>query len=634
MRGQVLVVFALFLVVLLGFTGVAIDIGRQNAEQRHIQTAADAAALAACRALIDGASDNAAATAARDVARINIERSPSGTGAVIAPDIAKVYADGHAGDPAYLTSGVLVSGTTVRVAISSTVDTTLARVVGIPTLDASARARCSLQGGPALPIVARRYDSAPGPGGGFTDYLATIPTSTTGSVDTVNPWGYGGRTPASEADPGPAFELYGPGAKAANESSFRGFVALDVRNYESTTSRVYYNGVTPGVTEQTLKNKEGAYLLTGYPGPMFPPITNPADPDDQVGALLGNDTNMVVHSFDDVYAVGDRLLLAIYSGTVMQIPDFAISPPSAFTLASTGGPVNGPNFSVSRNDAFSSTVTLHLHGDAAASTVGHPEWDILPDPAVSPPGAGDMNQPTWSTDVFIPAKNGTTVGTSGIRTNAVPAGIYTVWLEGHSGNPYFQTRRYAVPAKIGGAARDFSLGNSTVSASIAAMGGTAAIPIYVSTTNASATRWGAGGSAVTLGVDAGSFTDCSLDPATIGAGQLTFSTSSVTPTSSGSGAQSTLTINSVGLAPGCYRFNVRAYGTNGDGQPVVHIQPITFTVATSASSGSYVDIIGFGVFQITDINSNAISGRAVSGIYPDPTDQYLRRAQHARLQPW
>ena len=202
MRGQVLVVFALFLVVLLGFTGVAIDIGRQNAEQRHIQTAADAAALAACRALIDGASDNAAATAARDVARINIERSPSGTGAVIAPDIAKVYADGHAGDPAYLTSGVLVSGTTVRVAISSTVDTTLARVVGIPTLDASARARCSLQGGPALPIVARRYDSAPGPGGGFTDYLATIPTSTTGSVDTVNPWGYGGRTPASEADAG------------------------------------------------------------------------------------------------------------------------------------------------------------------------------------------------------------------------------------------------------------------------------------------------------------------------------------------------------------------------------------------------------------------------------------------------
>ena len=31
MRGQVLVIFAFLLVILLGFTGVAIDIGRQNA---------------------------------------------------------------------------------------------------------------------------------------------------------------------------------------------------------------------------------------------------------------------------------------------------------------------------------------------------------------------------------------------------------------------------------------------------------------------------------------------------------------------------------------------------------------------------------------------------------------------------
>ena len=634
MRGQVLVIFAFLLVILLGFTGVAIDIGRQNAEQRHIQTAADAAALAACRALIDGASDNAAAAEARTVADINMERSPSGTSGVIAPDIAKGYEDGHAGDPAYLRSGVIVSGTSVRVAISSTVDTTLARVVGIPTLDASARARCTLQGGPAVPSSRGAMKAPPARvAASPTSWPASPPAPPARSTPSIRGATADAPQPprrrrdrrSSSTDPVPS---------RPTRANFRGFVALDVRNFESTTSRVYYNGVASGTNEQTLKNKEGAYLLSGYPGPMFPPVTNPADPDDQVAVLLGNDTNMVVHNFDDVYVVGDRLLLAIYSGTVMQIPDFAITPPSGLTLASTGGPVNGPNFTVTRNDAFSSTVTLHLHGDAAASAIGHAAWDILPDPPVSPPGAGDMNQPTWSTNVFIPAKNGTTVSTSGIRTNAVPAGIYTVWLEGHSGNPYFQTRRYPVPVKVGGAVRDFSLANSTTSATIAAMGGTAAIPIYTSTTSANATKWGATGSAVTLGVDAGSFTDCSLNAATIGAGQLTFSSSSVTPTSSGSGALSTLTINSVGLAPGCYRFNVRAYGTNGDGQPVVHIQPITFTVATSASSGSYVDVIGFGVFQITDINSNAISGRAVSGIYPDPTDQNLRRAQSARLRPW
>jgi hypothetical protein len=139
---------------------------------------------------------------------------------------------------------------------------------------------------------------------------------------------------------------------------------------------------------------------------------------------------------------------------------------------------------------------------------------------------------------------------------------------------------------------------------------------------------------VTLGVDASSFTDCSYGAATIGAGQLTLSATALMPTSSGQGALSTLTINSVGLAPGCYKFNVRGYGTNGDGQPVVHIQPITFTVATTASGGSYLDLIGFAVFEVTDLTANAISGRAVTGVHADQDDQNLRRAQRARLRPW
>lgn len=634
-RGQVLVMFAVLLVVLMGFAGVAVDFGRQNAEQRHIQTAADAAALATCKALIDGASDNAASTEGRTVARINIERSPAGASALIAPDNARVYEDGHAGDPSYLKSGILISSSTVRVAISSTIDTTLARVVGVPTLDTSARARCSLQGGPAIPILARRYAAAPGPGGGFTDFAATSGTSSSGAVDAVSVVGYGGRTPASEADPGPIFELYGPGAKSANESAFRGFVALDVRNFQSTTSRIYYNGVTSADNETTLKDKEGDYLINGYNGPAFPPVTSPADPNDQVAVLLGNDSPMVVGNFSESFEVGNRVLLGLYNGTVMQIPDFSISPPSAITLPSTtSSPVTGPNFTVARNDAFNSTVTLHLHGDLAAAAAGHPEWDILPDPSVTPPAAGDMNQPTWSTDVFIPTRQGTTVTMNAISTNTIPAGIYTVWLEGHSGNPYFQTRRSAVPVKVGGAVRDFSLANSTTLTTIGAMGGTASIPIYVSTTSASATRWGATGGPVSLSVDSSSFTDCSLASATIGPGQLTLSTASVTPSSSGNGALSTLTINSVGLAPGCYRFNVRASGTNGDGQPVVHLLPVTFTVETEAAGGSYAEIIGFAVFEVTGIDANSIFGRAVTGVYADQNNQALRRAMHARLAPW
>lgn len=634
-RGQVLVMIAILLVVLLAFTALAIDIGRQNAQHRHIQVAADAAALAGCRALIGGATDAAAAAQARTVASINLERSPVDVLGRLAEDHERVYQDGHAGDPAYLVSGIIVAGTSVRVAISSEVPTTLARVVGVESLGTVGRAHCSLRGGPAIPVVARRYTAAPGPGNGFTDFLATASTSQNGAVDSTNVLGYDGRTPASEAEPGPVFELYGPGAKASNESNFRGFVALDVRNFQSTTSRVYYNGVEPGTNVDTIKAMQGEYMLKGYPGPMFPPVTQPADPNDQIAVLRGNDTAMVVGNFDDVYTVGDRILLAVYNGTVMQIPDFAISPPSSITLPSTtSSPMDGPNFSVSRNDSFNSTVTLHLHGDVDATAAGHPEWDILPDPPVTPPLAGDMDEPTWSTNVFIPEKNGTAVAMEDISTNAIPAGIYTVWLEGHSGDPYFQTRRVPVPVTVGGATRDFSLANSNTSASIASLGGSATVPIYVSTTNASGTRWGSAGSAVTLAVDQASFTTCALGPATIGPGQLTISPTSVTPTSSGNGSLSNLTISSVGLAPGCYRFNVRAHGTNGDGQPVVHLQPITLTVATTESDGSYVDIIGFAVFEVTHVTANSFSGRALSGVHADANDAGLRRAQRARLIPW
>ena len=78
--------------------------------------------------------------------------------------------------------------------------------------------------------------------------------------------------------PGPCSTCTARNSKAANDSSFRGFVALDVRNFESTTSRLYYNGVTSGTSVNTLKNKEGDYIINGYDGPTFPSVTSPADP--------------------------------------------------------------------------------------------------------------------------------------------------------------------------------------------------------------------------------------------------------------------------------------------------------------------------------------------------------------------
>ena len=648
-RGQVLVLFAIIIVVLLGFAGLTVDIGRQVAERRHVQTAADAGALAACRALIAGETDGTAAVVARQVALANLDRSPAAATATIAspPD----YADEN-GDSVIeaheMSSGIVIAGTTVRVAIDSTVDTTLARVVGVGTLNTGARARCDLQGGPAVPIVARRYANPTGPGGGFIDHVASAATSGSGQVDSTGPRAYDVRVPASEAAPGPLFSIYGNESKANNDSSFRGFVALDVRDFEGADTRVYYNGVTAGATENTLKDKEGDYLVTGYPGPAFPPVSTPPNGDTQVAVLSGNSTSFVVQQFDDAFAAGDRLLLGVYDSTVMEIPDFSLSPPSEILLpGTTTAPVDGPSVQVARNRAFLSTVTLSLGGDADAVAAGQPATtNILPEPPVTPPAAGHITEPVWSQNVFEPAIRGTSVAMNDFQTNGVAPGIYTVWIEGQSGNPYNKNRRVPVPVRIQTDAngdgdyndaadvkvtRDFSLDNSVLDGSTGSLGGIITRPIYVST-RSGANAWGGG--AVTLGWDTASLTDCSLRPTPIGMASISFSSTSLTPSSAGDGALSTMTINTVGLAQGCYLFTLRAHGTNGDGQPVTHLETVRFTVATTVSSGQYVDIIGFTVFEIDTITANDILGHAVSGIYADPNDPNLRRAQRARLVPW
>jgi hypothetical protein len=164
------------------------------------------------------------------------------------------------------------------------------------------------------------------------------------------------------------------------------------------------------------------------------------------------------------------------------------------------------------------------------------------------------------------------------------------------------------------------------------MGGSLTLPIVATTAKSNqASTWGTS-SPVSVSWDTDSFTNCSLSPRTIAPGQISFDATSLVPTEAGTTAS--MTISTVGLAAGCYRFNVRATGVNGDNQPVTHIQPVSFTVATGASSGSYVDVIGFAVFQITNVDANSITGRAVSGAYADPNATGLRRAQKPRLVAW
>ena len=632
-RGQVLIIVALGIVVLLAITGVAIDLGRLMAERRHLQTAADAAALAACQSLTGGttADPSAAAGVARNVATINMQGSPSGTVATMADPPAYEDQDGSGFIDAHeLVSGVVVSGTSARVAISGDVQTTLARVVGVSSLGVGARAHCTLVQEPALPIVARRYASPPGPGGGFVDVLATAASSTSGQVDT-NPLGYNVRAHATPDEPGPLFDIYGVESKAHNSNEFRGFINLDIRDFRDVSSRDYYNGAEPGVNENTMKAAQAAYIPNGYPGPGFPAATSPPTGDLQVATLSGHNTGHLVDAFDDYYNPGDRILLAVYDGTVKTIPDFQILPPAKIELpATTGAPTDRPGFTVTRNGQFNGSVELELVGDSHAADASD---NILPVPGTVAPAAGAMNEPTFNPDgfTFSGASASQSVGMEAFETNDIDPGIYTVWLKGTSSVPV-KSQAHPVPVYIGGASKDIDIvQGSSLSGSVANLGDAVAYNLQVRPKGWSSA---APATPVALSWDPGSLTTCVLAPVSAPAGMtVSFSVPAVTP-SNGPTGRSTMTVDTDGLASGCYRFTVRAHATNADGQPVTRLASATLYVAAEPTEGEYVEIIGFAMFAVADVAGNTITGRAISKLCPDPNCAELRHVQHARLIPW
>src|SRR5690606_9046566 len=126
---------------------------------------------------------------------------------------------------------------------------------------------------------------------------------------------------------------------------------------------------------------------------------------------------------------------------------------------------DAPTFEVSRNDSFNSQLTFTLLGDAGAASAGTPEYDVVYDPLASPaptptpspsptpsptptasaseaptpsptpaptpdPTTGKIQQPTFTPNAIVPAKQGTTIRMEDIEQNSVPNGIYAVWLEG------------------------------------------------------------------------------------------------------------------------------------------------------------------------------------------------------------
>jgi hypothetical protein len=626
-RGQVLVIFGLSVVGLLAAAGIAFDVGRFYTEKRFLQNAADAGALAAANALIRGEDAATAEVEARAVLARNLIGSPAGSDAAEPPET-PVYEPGHAGDPIHLVDGILIGGGEVRVAVSSQVPYTFGRIVGLleATVLAQARVRTT---GDLLPIAVRKYINAPGPTGGaaypcdgdqndFQDLVATADTACLGSEtdDSL-------RTPPSAGQPfnpsnpgddpshhGPIIALVGQGAEPSNNASFRGFVALDIRNFASTTSNVFYNGVTAGTNPNVLKDLEAGWVATGYPGPAFPPVTSPADPNDQVGIIDGNSSGIVVDAIGDRYRPGDEILAAVYSGTVMTIPDFSYTVPTTVPIGTTQDRSGAVSTAVSKNASFTGTVT----------TTAFPDWGD----ATHPQTLGTLTPLTFAPD---PATPPASIVWTTFRTTGATAGIYTHWIKGHSSSPYLTDHFYPVAFNVGGVARDFSVTGSGSVLAMAATGGTGTATVSFRTPNNNSTYFGG---TVTLSLEGGP-DDLGVLPT--GIGTISVSPSSFTLNKNGR-QDVTISVGGGTLGPGEYPLTLRATGTNLAGQKVTRHIPLVLDIATDGTANEYVDIVGFAIFRITSMDSNAVYGYAISDTYADMNDPALARGQVARLVPW
>jgi len=631
--GQVIVIFAVSLVVLMGIAGLAFDIGRFYSEKRFLQNAADSGALAVANALIRGESATDAEAEGRDVLARNLAGSPTGTTATVAT--VPQYETGHSGDEVYLSSGILIdSSGNVRVAIKSNVGYTFGRVVGLGSAVVGGQARVATKGD-LLPIAVRHYINAPGPYVGavapcdgntnhFQDLISTAEKACLGSTTDASPRsipnpGAPFNSLAPDDDPvnhGPIIALVGQGASPSNAASFRGFVALDIRNfqYDSPSSNILYNGVTSGMTANQLKDFEAAWIAEGYPGPDFPPVILPPDPNDQVGIIDGNSTGVVIDKIDIRYGPGDEILAAVYSGIVQSIPDFAFAVATTATINTNQNRDNAISMNVTRNASFSGVVTTTAFPDWGDS--GHP-WGTSLAPLAFTPGTMTPNgSVVWST----------------FQTISAPQGVYTVWILGNSSNPVLIDHYYPVGIAIGSVNRDFTT-SSGATVALPTTGSIGTTTLTVGTTNNNGTFFDGD---VTLSMEGGADALGVLPP---GIGAVSVSPSTIT-LAKGVRQDVTITVDGGTLASDVYLLTLRVTGTNSNGQPVTRLVPITLTVATASTTTEYVDILGFATFRITctpiasGCPANTVEGYAISGTYADMNDPALRRGQVARLVPW
>lgn len=651
--GQTVVLVALMFTILLGFTALAFDVGRYYAERRTLQDAVDSAALACVRAYAQANATSATAYAAAEdvLENYNLKSSISRLYASyqVPAQGSETYYD-NVVSGATLKDGVLPQlspYTGCRVAVYIEVPTTLIKIAnpGLQTIALNARAYAIAKGG-IVPVVVPKYSNGPGPGNGDTSNFIHH-TMAEGQDYQCTTSSDAGCTAASTTSKGREFVLFGASQKATNDNSFRGYIAPDIRDFQTdadsdgTPEHVSYNGVAANASVNTLKDFEANWILEGYPGPDICTVsTTTFLPCAEVAVINGASAGIFIDPIGERYKVGDKLLAQLYDGTVKTIPNFTISFPTLVVANSTQTVANQTvSYTYSSQFAASSAqVTTTFHPDDGTITQG-----------ASCSTCGDTLNPwhpnttcgctaTSGTFATNPTPNDTATSYSqtwsGITTTNAPKGIYVVFEKGVSSAPYTGLEQVNMTTvNIADQKKQFYIDTSDTYVNVASAGTNASYTIRV-TDGTGQNQWSSPNSSypITLTVEQcpknGSTTlTCFFGSSS--PGTQTESVTSLTGTRTLTVQTSTATNNTT------YTGWIRASGTDQSGAKVTRL--LKFRTAVNVTEGGttdYVDILGFAVFEVTFLDSNDVKGKAISGWFLNTNDPSLAIGKKYGLVPW
>ncbi len=637
--GQSVVLVALLFAILMGFAAMSVDIGRFYAERRFLQNAVDSAALACAVKYATSGQDAAAAWSAGDnvLQQRNLLHNPLGLAVTYAARGGETYDNGIV-QPINLNSGILPTivqtppspGLGCRVAITVNVPTYLIKVVSptLNTIGVTTRGYAKAKSG-LLPSVVNRYinpgdtDNIAGNDGNneFVDITAAVGF---GSACSAGSNYVPGCTPASMTSPGPIVDLFGQAAKAANDSSFRGYIGLDVRNFSvanppGSANLIHdsYNGVAPDATVNTLKAFESAWINQGYPGPDICVVSGANFlPCAQISVLDGSSSGIFVANYQQFFNPGDVVMLQLYDGTVKTVPDFTIVPPGLTVPAN--GPVNSATVKYSMSPQFAtsgSTICADLVKDDGSYTGGLGDQtgkNPVNTGALATSTSGSCSGLGTGNLAADPVPSGLTSYSqtwSGMTATGAAQGIYQAFIRGQASAPY-SSRLHVFPVKVivGGQTTEYDLSPSTTYTNTAfPPPPTASLPIVVSNGNGS-TQWHISG-AVADGPITVSWESCpkSTDlvpvtlPCYIGAVGTTSTTVPANTTVN-------VTVNTAGgLDQTSYYGWIRTVGNDSASHPVVKLLQVQVDVDQhGGGTTNYIDVLGYAAFKLTTVTSSVV----------------------------